>query len=164
MNNHSCQIRFQNLFLIQDTNNLLGSGAYGRVYKGTVEGHGEEVAVKMTLKSNATSSNLKTLLSEIKVLIHVGKHPNVVSIIGAYTSEVTAGIVIIAIELCPGGSLEKRLRKIQLELMQANQKNSSKISSETLDVQLPDTVPDQHERYELDRIKSCLVSYQLKVF
>jgi FMS-like tyrosine kinase 1 len=82
----------------------LGSGAYGRVVRGEastplfgamqdVDGHNEEcsphnptvVAVKM-IKPNAELSQIKALMTELKILIHVGKHLNVVNLLGACTT------------------------------------------------------------------------------
>jgi hypothetical protein len=75
---------------VVDSATLLGKGAFGCVYRGKLSGFENDVAFKMT-QSNCTATTLKSLLSEIKIMIHVGKHPNVVSIIGAYTGELKRG-------------------------------------------------------------------------
>ncbi|XP_035705692.1 uncharacterized protein LOC110847588 isoform X2 [Folsomia candida] len=106
--------------LVIDTSSLLGSGAFGSVYMGKVEGQDcvyRDVACKLT-QSNCTATAARSLLSEIKIMIHVGKHPNVVSIIGACTGEIRKGMIMIATELCLGGSLEKRLREYKANLSQ----------------------------------------------
>lgn len=71
-----------------------------------------EVALKMA-KSDCPKSALKGLLSEIKILTYLGKHPNIVSIHGAYTAELVSGLVYVATELCTMGSLEGYLRNAQ---------------------------------------------------
>jgi Protein tyrosine and serine/threonine kinase len=43
------------------------------------------VAVKM-VKGNTDLSQIKALMTELKILIHVGKHLNVVNLLGACTS------------------------------------------------------------------------------
>jgi len=78
------------LLKYKDSAKLLGKGAFGAVYRGSLEGTESDVAFKMT-QSNCTSTSLKSLLSEIKIMIHVGQHPNVVCIIGAFTGEMRRG-------------------------------------------------------------------------
>lgn len=45
------------------------------------------VAVKM-VKKNAEDSYLRALVSELKIMVHLGKHLNVVNLIGACTKHV----------------------------------------------------------------------------
>ncbi|CAL8118447.1 unnamed protein product [Orchesella dallaii] len=92
-----------------DKTDLLGSGAFGSVFKGTITGLVNPVAFKMT-RPDCPVSALRGLLSEIKILSHLGKHDNIVSICGAYTTELENGIVYVATELCSNSSLEKYLR------------------------------------------------------
>lgn len=89
---------------------MLGSGQFGCVFKALIEtDEPKEVALK-TIKKDCPKTALKGLLSEIKILTYLGKHPNIVSIIGAYTSELKSGICYVATELCTLGSLESVLR------------------------------------------------------
>ena len=88
------------------TGRQLGSGAFGRVVKAEATGllfgaksaandyveAGEDesggptiVAVKM-VKPHAEVAQVKALMTELKILIHVGKHLNVVNLLGACTS------------------------------------------------------------------------------
>jgi len=67
----------------------LGSGAFGRVLKGEAEDivPGEKkttVAVKM-VKATADKSHVKALMSELKIMVHLGQHVNVVNLLGACT-------------------------------------------------------------------------------
>nr|CAD7568583.1 unnamed protein product [Timema californicum] len=67
----------------------LGAGAFGVVMKaeawGIVEGETvRAVAVKM-VKKNADYTYLKALASELKIMVHLGKHLNVVNLLGACT-------------------------------------------------------------------------------
>ncbi|PNF17746.1 hypothetical protein B7P43_G06913 [Cryptotermes secundus] len=67
----------------------LGVGAFGVVMKAEAYGivDNEEkttVAVKM-VKSGADRSFIKALASELKIMIHLGKHLNVVNLLGAST-------------------------------------------------------------------------------
>ncbi|KAB7504498.1 Fibroblast growth factor receptor 3 [Armadillidium nasatum] len=67
--------------------NLLGSGAFGNVFKATardlISGVTKTtVAVKM-LKSPTNPALMKTLVSELKIMIHIGRHINIVNLLGA---------------------------------------------------------------------------------
>lgn len=46
------------------------------------------VAVKM-VKPNSDLSHTKALISELKIMIHIGKHLNIVNILGACTEDIT---------------------------------------------------------------------------
>jgi len=74
---------------------LLGNGQFGTVFKGKLEGDPNDVAIKVP-QPNCTSSNLKSMLSEIKIMICVGQHPNIVSILGAYTKEIRQGAYFLS--------------------------------------------------------------------
>lgn len=75
-----------------DKTALLGSGAFGSVYQGRIDGLVNDVAFKMT-RPDCPVSALRGLLSEIKILIYLGKHENIVSICGAYTAELSNGML-----------------------------------------------------------------------
>lgn len=66
-----------------------------------------KVAVKLANADKAHKTALKGLLSEIKILAHIGKHDNITEMIGANTSDLKQGKVYIFLELCQLGSLEK---------------------------------------------------------
>jgi len=68
----------------------LGTGAFGSVYRGCVNGISNKVAIKTTQPS-CSITTLKSLLSEIKVLSHLGQHDNIVCLIGACTQELKQG-------------------------------------------------------------------------
>ena len=76
-------------FNVPDKTSSLGSGAFGVVLKGLVDG--TPVAVK-TLSRHAEKAHLKALLSELKIQIHLGTHPNLVRFIGASTKNLDKGI------------------------------------------------------------------------
>lgn len=70
----------------------LGAGAFGVVMKAEATGivDGEEttmVAVKM-VKRQADATYIKALASELKIMVHLGKHLNVVNLLGACTKNV----------------------------------------------------------------------------
>lgn len=70
----------------------LGSGAFGVVMKAEAQGicEGESnttVAVKMVRRSTE-STYIRALASELKIMVHLGKHLNVVNLLGACTKNI----------------------------------------------------------------------------
>ncbi|XP_023029906.2 PDGF- and VEGF-receptor related isoform X3 [Leptinotarsa decemlineata] len=87
----------------------LGSGAFGVVMKGEAKNiiQGEPVtvvAVKMVRK-NAERGHIKALASELKIMAHLGKHLNVVNLLGACTKDVTKEQLLVIVEYCRYGNL-----------------------------------------------------------
>ena len=74
---------------------LLGSGAFGRVLKGEASGilscePVTTVAVKM-VKPQADITYIKALMAELKIMMHIGKHLNIVNLLGAVTKDIRFG-------------------------------------------------------------------------
>ncbi|KAG1682674.1 Vascular endothelial growth factor receptor 1 [Nymphon striatum] len=91
----------------------LGQGAFGRVVKAEAIGlSGYEssttVAVKM-LKEKSDKTQLKALIAELKIMIHLGKHLNVVNLVGAVTRNVARGELLVLVEFCKYGNLRHYL-------------------------------------------------------
>ena len=83
---------------------LLGSGAFGRVLKGEASGLVSwepvtTVAVKM-VKPQADITYIKALMSELKIMIHLGKHLNIVNLLGACTTGLAKRELLIIVEYC----------------------------------------------------------------
>ncbi|XP_075715874.1 platelet-derived growth factor receptor alpha isoform X2 [Rhinoderma darwinii] len=91
---------------------ILGSGAFGKVVEGIVYGLSRsqpvmKVAVKM-LKPTARSSEKQALMSELKIMTHLGAHLNIVNLLGACTK---SGPIYIITEYCFYGDLVNYLHK-----------------------------------------------------
>ncbi|XP_062404924.1 macrophage colony-stimulating factor 1 receptor [Sardina pilchardus] len=89
----------------------LGAGAFGKVVEATAYGMGKEdnvtrVAVKM-LKGTAHIDEKEALMSELKILSHLGQHKNIVNLLGACTH---GGPVLVITEYCCHGDLLNFLR------------------------------------------------------
>ena len=75
----------------------MGAGCFGRVLKGEAAGMKDSdkivttVAVKM-VKSQTNVAALEALISELKIMIYLGSHLNVVNLLGACTKQVARGI------------------------------------------------------------------------
>nr|XP_056708261.1 platelet-derived growth factor receptor beta [Euleptes europaea] len=90
----------------------LGSGAFGRVVEAIAHGMSHtqsmmRVAVKM-LKSTARSSEKQALMSELKIMSHLGPHLNIVNLLGACTK---GGPIYIITEYCRYGDLVDYLHR-----------------------------------------------------
>uniref|UniRef100_A0A671LWZ3 receptor protein-tyrosine kinase n=1 Tax=Sinocyclocheilus anshuiensis TaxID=1608454 RepID=A0A671LWZ3_9TELE len=90
----------------------LGRGAFGQVVEASAYGIEKAttcttVAVKM-LKEGATTSEYRALMSELKILIHIGHHLNVVNLLGACTKP--GGPLMVIVEYCKHGNLSSYLK------------------------------------------------------
>eukprot|EP00094_Tigriopus_californicus_P013068 TCALIF_12637-PA protein Name:"Similar to kdrl Vascular endothelial growth factor receptor kdr-like (Danio rerio)" AED:0.19 eAED:0.19 QI:50/0.85/1/1/0.42/0.5/8/39/535 len=93
----------------------IGCGAFGRVVQAVAYGIDRQeavstVAVKM-VKPPVTKSHLVGLMSEIKIMLHIGKHLNVVNILGAVTKDLVKRELLVIVEYCCHGSLQQFLLK-----------------------------------------------------
>lgn len=111
----------------------LGSGAFGRVVEATAYGltHSQsstKVAVKM-LKATARRSETQALMSELKIMSHLGPHLNIVNLLGACTKH---GPLYLVTEYCRYGDLVDYLHRNKHTFLQyyaeKNQDNDSFIS------------------------------------
>ncbi|XP_063227946.1 vascular endothelial growth factor receptor 1-like [Bacillus rossius redtenbacheri] len=92
----------------------LGAGAFGVVRKaeawGIVEGESvTTVAVKMV--KSADIAYIKALASELKIMLHLGKHLNVVNLLGACTEELNKKEFLVIVEFCRYGNLQNFLMR-----------------------------------------------------
>ncbi|XP_033631819.1 hemicentin-1-like [Asterias rubens] len=116
---------------------ILGQGAFGRVVKAAAFGIDKTqncttVAVKM-LKENATDLERKALMTELKMLIHIGPHLNVVNLMGACTKM----DLLIVVEFCAYGNLSDYMR---------SRRDSFVIESKTPQRLIPQLLPGPSSR------------------
>ncbi|EDS30463.1 testis-specific serine/threonine-protein kinase 6 [Culex quinquefasciatus] len=95
---------------------LLGEGAFGRVVQGKASGFAEgansiPVAVKM-LRENHTDEDVKDLVCELEIMKMIGKHPNVISLVGCCSNK---GPLYVIIEYATHGNLKNFLRGFRFE-------------------------------------------------
>ncbi|XP_037135998.1 receptor-type tyrosine-protein kinase FLT3 isoform X2 [Syngnathus acus] len=87
----------------------LGSGAFGTVVQATangINGVSQQVAVKM-LKEKHQEVEKEALMSELKMLTHIGHHNNIVNLLGACTD---SGPIYLIFQYCCHGDLLNYLK------------------------------------------------------
>uniref|UniRef100_A0AAY4E3J1 Fibroblast growth factor receptor n=1 Tax=Denticeps clupeoides TaxID=299321 RepID=A0AAY4E3J1_9TELE len=91
----------------------LGEGCFGQVVMGEALGLDKDkpsrvikVAVKM-LKSDATEKDLSDLISEMEMMKMIGKHKNIINLLGACTQD---GPLYVIVEFAAKGNLREYLR------------------------------------------------------
>jgi tRNA A-37 threonylcarbamoyl transferase component Bud32 len=87
---------------------VLGRGGMGIVYKARQAGLNRDVALKMILKGElASSSAVVRFLTEARAIAQLN-HPNIVQV---YEINESDDLPYFSLEFCPGGSLDKALKK-----------------------------------------------------
>ena len=123
--NSSREIK-RNQFEIGDE---IGKGNFGRVCKGTVNGvfasdSKATVAIK-SIHGSARESEMDDFLGEIKIMSHTNPHLNLVSMIGACTSELSKdGSAWLLIEFCHHGDLKSYLINNEIKIMSGKKQDS----------------------------------------
>uniref|UniRef100_A0A669C5F7 receptor protein-tyrosine kinase n=1 Tax=Oreochromis niloticus TaxID=8128 RepID=A0A669C5F7_ORENI len=87
---------------------ILGAGAFGKVVEATAYGLGKEDNVMRVAVKIAHSDEREALMSELKILSHLGHHQNIVNLLGACTY---GGPVLVITEYCCLGDLLNFLRQ-----------------------------------------------------
>ncbi|XP_014208940.1 vascular endothelial growth factor receptor 1-like [Copidosoma floridanum] len=91
----------------------LGSGEFGVVLKAEAtkiiaDQHTTIVAVKRTHK-NAEFVSIQALVRELKIMVHLGQHLNVVNLLGACTKNIGKRELLVIVEYCEFGNLQSYL-------------------------------------------------------
>ena len=85
-------------------------GAFGRVVKADAVGLTADepvttVAVKMVRSQVNVTNAIESLIGEMKIMIHLGSHLNVVNLLGACTKRISRGELLVLVEYCRFGNL-----------------------------------------------------------
>ncbi|XP_068187204.1 macrophage colony-stimulating factor 1 receptor 2 isoform X2 [Antennarius striatus] len=134
---------------------VLGSGAFGKVVEAKAYGLGSDditrVAVKM-LKPRALSEEREALMSELKILSHLGYHDNIVNLLGACTQ---GGPMLMITEYCSYGDLLNFLRTCAQDFM-ASILSVEEVEGDTF----YKNMTSQNARLRSDSGISCCSDYQ----
>ena len=125
----------------------IGSGAFGRVFRAQARGIYQKhetttVAVK-TLKFQPDTEHLKSLMSELKMLIHIGKHPRLLNVLGACTKRLKDKELYVILEYCPYGSLSDLLKRCRKSFNPAAKEQSISLGGQPVTIPLTGTVDDK---------------------
>jgi len=71
-----------------DYESILGQGEFGVVIKGKITKQDMTLPVAVKTLRTTEISSLKAILSELKILMFIGKHRNVIQLIGAVTKKI----------------------------------------------------------------------------
>ncbi|XP_046814947.1 vascular endothelial growth factor receptor 1 isoform X1 [Vespa crabro] len=99
----------------------LGSGAFGVVMKAEALGIYEDeaittVAVKM-VRRTTDPTYVRALASELKIMVHLGKHLNVVNLLGACTKNISKRELLVIVEYCRFGNLHNYLLRHRIDFI-----------------------------------------------
>ena len=93
----------------------LRKGGFNRIVKAEAMGlRGDKsevriVAVKTVLSQTSSIVPLEALVNELKLLIHLGSHLNIVNLLGACTKKISKGDLLVMFEYCRHGNLRNYL-------------------------------------------------------
>ncbi|XP_073825354.1 PDGF- and VEGF-receptor related isoform X15 [Musca autumnalis] len=126
----------------------LGAGAFGVVLKAHAEGIRPEekesvVAVKM-VKRNANNEVMRALVSELKIMVHLGQHLNVVNLLGAVTKNIAKRELMVIVEFCRYGNVQNFLMRNRKRFINQINPHTGKIDPNI-------TTQRFSDNFELDR-------------
>ncbi|XP_072744995.1 vascular endothelial growth factor receptor 1 isoform X2 [Anoplolepis gracilipes] len=109
----------------------LGSGAFGVVMKAEAQGICETetvttVAVKM-VRRTTEPTYVRALASELKIMVHLGKHLNVVNLLGACTKNISKRELLVIVEYCRFGNLHNYLLRHRNNFINQIDPNTEKL-------------------------------------
>ncbi|XP_033216141.1 vascular endothelial growth factor receptor 1 isoform X3 [Belonocnema kinseyi] len=137
----------------------LGCGAFGVVRKALARGilDDEEittVAVKM-VRRTTDPTYIRALASELKIMVHLGKHLNVVNLLGACTKNISKRELLVIVEYCHYGNLHNYLLRHRDDFINQIDPITGK-----LDVNIGSDILSKASNYDAEnRIKYAALSF-----
>ncbi|XP_046647046.1 platelet-derived growth factor receptor alpha-like [Daphnia pulicaria] len=111
------------------------------------------VAVKM-VRSEANVTAMEALISELKILVYLGSHLNVVNLLGACTKQIHKGELLVIVEYCRFGNLQSflinhRANFVNLVDEFGNLKTLDEMESSNFSRSIGEEIPSQVETRDL---------------
>ncbi|XP_066912018.1 vascular endothelial growth factor receptor 1-like [Clytia hemisphaerica] len=119
----------------------------------TNEGYQKTLVAVKTLKDESDASQYKDLASELKILIHVGQHKNIVNLLGACTLE---GKLRVILEFCFHGNLLTFLRSKRDSYQDVWEKHKEDMSDEFTNVDMLKIALDIAQGMEFLESRKCV--------
>jgi len=94
-----------------DFEGLLGAGAFGEVFKGRCRVSGQVYAIKKTRKQFRSEHDRDRALAEVRTVVEIGAHENIVRYFGAWQS---GGHLYVQMEYCSRGSLKDYALRLEV--------------------------------------------------
>ncbi|XP_057368137.2 vascular endothelial growth factor receptor 1-like [Daphnia carinata] len=139
----------------------LGAGCFGRVMKAEAVGLKDSdktvktVAVKM-VRSATNAAAMEALIRELKILIYLGSHINVVNLLGACTKGTSRGELFIIIDYCRFGNVQTYLKNCRENFInQVDKFGQLKSEMEVQSMNLPDCTS-----YDIDKTAMKSTSFK----
>ncbi|XP_059483009.1 vascular endothelial growth factor receptor 1-like isoform X2 [Neocloeon triangulifer] len=150
----------------------LGAGAFGVVMKAEARGilgdrdEVHPVAVKM-VKRHADPAHIKALADELKIMVHLGQHLNVVNLLGACTKNIMKMELLVVVEYCCFGNLQQFLLRHRKNFIDqvVNDKIDANIGKDLLEQSLiedkkareanEDRPPNRYSTNSFEEVASC---------
>ncbi|XP_046621164.1 uncharacterized protein LOC124305627 [Neodiprion virginianus] len=109
----------------------LGRGSFGIVWKARAKTIRRPEAISVvavkTVRPTASLRCMKALLRELKILVYLGHHPNIVSLLGACTRNLDYGQLLVIVEFCRFGNLHDYLWRCRSKFVDELNTDSEKI-------------------------------------
>uniref|UniRef100_A0A158P827 receptor protein-tyrosine kinase n=1 Tax=Angiostrongylus cantonensis TaxID=6313 RepID=A0A158P827_ANGCA len=166
--------------------NRLGCGQFGQVWQGWLskprvsDSIAEKARLPVAVKGPLVGTNVqhqKMLADELKIMCAIGKHPNVLALIGAITKNMKKGELYVVVELCDNGNLKDFLLKYknkfinELKTTQIPDDGYLRPDSAIKTLYASEQIPDWSNEMESDRLMadstmlatSDLISFAMQI-
>ncbi|XP_068243201.1 vascular endothelial growth factor receptor 1-like isoform X2 [Palaemon carinicauda] len=109
-----CDMQFEIARSRIEFGKLIGEGEFGHVFQAKVDGlRANELQTTVAVKTAKSRSNevfRKELIAEVKIMMHIGRHANVLNLLGICSENLaTKGELLVIIEYCRHGNLRDYL-------------------------------------------------------
>ncbi|XP_066964608.1 vascular endothelial growth factor receptor 1-like [Macrobrachium rosenbergii] len=109
-----CESKFQIARNRIEFGKLIGKGEFGHVFQAKVDGllpeEGQTTVAVKTAKSRSNDVFKKELIAEVKIMMHIGRHANILNLLGVCSEYLaTKGELLVLVEYCCHGNLRDYL-------------------------------------------------------
>nr|XP_012229230.1 PREDICTED: vascular endothelial growth factor receptor kdr-like isoform X1 [Linepithema humile] len=141
----------------------LGSGAFGVVMKAEALGICKNemvttVAVKI-VRRTTDLTYIRALSNELKIMIHLGKHLNVVNLLGACTKNIFKHELLVIVEYCCFGNLQSYLLKHRTKFINQIDSNGKIVNNISTDILTKTANVNSNNSFDLNSDSDTAIRY-----